>query len=429
MPSGGAGSGRTGRRVARLTLLVAVLATAGCSTDGGRATSAGGTPTGSSTTSGTPSQTPSPPPSDAGGAASAATNVYAADTAGLLTGPARAARAMVYVPNTLSDTVQLIDPKTYRVVGRFRTGREPQHVVPSWDLRTLWVNDDLGNDLVPINPRTGKAGKRVAVEDPYNLYFTPDGAHALVMAERLRRIDVRDPHTMKLQRSLPVPCRGVNHADYSADQTFLVASCEFSGQLLVVDKKATKVRKVIDLNRITTPGATSPHEAMRMHGSPKQGLAPGASAMPQDVRLTPDGRFFVVADMLRNGVWVVDATTLKVSRFIPTALGTHGIYPSRDGSRLYVSNRDAGSVTVLDATTLRKVALWRVPGGGSPDMGGVSADGRELWLSGRYDAEVYIFDTATGRVTHRIPVDGGPHGLAVWPQPGRYSLGHTGNMR
>jgi YVTN family beta-propeller protein len=166
-----------------------------------------------------------------------------------------------------------------------------------------------------------------------------------------------------------------------------------------------------------------------MHGSPKQGLAPGASAMPQDVRLTPDGRYFLAADMLRNGVWVVDATTLKVARFIPTAMGAHGIYPSRDASRLFVSNRDAGSVTVLDAATLKKVALWRIPGGGSPDMGGVSADGRELWLSGRYDAEVYVIDTTTGKVTHKIPVDSGPHGMAVWPQPGRYSLGHTGNMR
>lgn len=409
--------------------LSTVLAAAGCAADADSTTPAGGSSTRTPTTAGSSSRPPSPTAAAPAGAASPTTNVYAADMAGMLTGAARTAKPMVYVPNTLSDSVQLIDPKTYRVVDRFSTGREPQHVVPSWDLKTLWVNDDLGNDLVPIDPRTGKAGKRVAVEDPYNLYFTPDGAHALVMAERLRRIDVRDPHTMKFQRSLPVPCQGVNHADYSADQTFLVASCEFSGRLLVIDKEATKVRKVIDLNRVTTPGATSPHEAMHMHGSPKQGLAPGASAMPQDVRLTPDGRFFVVADMLRNGVWVVDAAKLTVSRFIPTALGTHGIYPSRDGSRLYVSNRDAGSVSVLDAATLRKVALWRIPGGGSPDMGGVSVDGRELWLSGRYDAEVYVLDTKTGRVTHRIPVDGGPHGLAVWPQPGRYSLGHTGNMR
>ena len=380
------------------------------------------------------SATPSASGSTRAGAPSAATsapvrNVYAANAAGALTGAARTARPMVYVPNTLSDSVQLIDPATYKVVDRFSTGREPQHVVPSWDLKTLWVNDDLGNDLVPIDPKTGKAGKRVPVEDPYNLYFTPDGAHALVMAERLRRIDVRDPRTMEFQRSLKVPWQGINHADYSADQSFFVASCEFSGKLLVIDKEATKVRKVIDLNAIKTPGATTPHEAMHMHGSPKQGLAPGASAMPQDVRLTPDGRYFLAADMLRNGVWVIDAATLKYSRFLPTGMGAHGIYPSRDAKRIFVANRDAGSVSVLDAHTLKQVARWKVPGGGSPDMGGVTSDGRELWLSGRYDAEVYVFDTATGKVTHRIRVDAGPHGLCVWPQPGSFSLGHTGNMR
>ena len=383
-----------------------------------------------------PAEVPAAQPSSAGPAdppspspTTTTSGVYAADGTDALTGAARDAKPLVYVPNGVADTVQVIDPRTYRVVGRFRTGREPQHVVPSWDLKTLWVNDDLGNDLIPIDPRTGRHGRAVPVLDPYNLYFTPDGAHALVMAERLGRIDVRDPHTMKLQRSLPVPCHGVNHADYSADLSFFVASCEFSGKLVVVDKEATKVLKVIDLNKVKTRGATSPEEAMHMQGSPKQGLRAGASAMPQDVRLTPDGRFFVVADMLRNGVWVVDATTLEVDRFVRTGLGAHGIYPSRDAGRLYVSNRDEGTVSVLDSTTLEKLALWSIPGGGSPDMGGVTADGRELWLSGRYDSVVYVFDTTTGKATHRIPVDAGPHGLCVWPQPGRFSLGHTGNLR
>ena len=383
-----------------------------------------------------PAEVPAAQPSSAGptypptsSPTTTTSGVYAADAADALTGAARDAKPLVYVPNGVADTVQVIDPRTYRVVGRFRTGREPQHVVPSWDLKTLWVNDDLGNDLIPIDPRTGRHGKAVRVLDPYNLYFTPDGAHALVMAERLGRIDVRDPHTMKLERSLPVPCHGVNHADYSADLSFFVASCEFSGKLVVVDKEATKVLKVIDLNKVRTRGATTPEEAMHMQGSPKQGLRVGASAMPQDVRLTPDGRYFVVADMLRNGVWVVDATTLEVDRFVRTGLGAHGIYPSRDARRLFVSNRDEGTVSVLDATTLAKLALWTIPGGGSPDMGGVSADGSELWLSGRYDSVVYVFDTTTGKVTHRIPVDAGPHGLCVWPQPGRFSLGHTGNLR
>ena len=354
--------------------------------------------------------------------------VYAAASADRLSAQARQARSLVYVPDSRGDDVRVIDPRTFRVVDRFDVGREPQHVVPSHDLKTLWVNDDLSNDLVPIDPRTGRRGASVKVDDPYNLYFTPDGKHALVMAERLRRIDVRDPHTMRLQRSIPVPCAGVNHADFARDGSVMVASCEFSGKLLVIPRTLDRVVKVIDLNAVRTPGATDPAMARSM-GGPAQGLVPGASAMPQDVRLTDDGSTFVVADMLRNGVWVVDAAARKVVTFVPTGKGAHGIYPSRDAKRLFVSNRDGASISVLDARGRTVVARWPLPTGASPDMGGVSADGRQLWLSGRYDGVVYVIDTANGRLLHTIKVGAGPHGLLVWPQPGRYSLGHTGNMR
>lgn len=346
----------------------------------------------------------------------------------MLSDTARGARNLVYVPNTIANSVQVIDPKTFRVIGTYPTGREPQHVVPSWDMKTLWVNDDIGNDMVPIDPRTGRPGKRVAVQDPYNLYFTPDGAHALVMAERLRRIDVRNPRTMALERSLPVPCHGVNHADYSADLSFFLASCEFSGKLLVIDRRATRVVRVINLNSVNTPGATSAGEAMAMGGA-RSSLQPGATAMPQDVRLTPDGTRFLVADMLRNGIWVVNARSQRIERFIHTGLGAHGIYPDRAGTRMFVSNRDAGSISVLNASSLALTATWMIPGGGSPDMGGVTSGGSQLWLSGRYNAEVYVLNTATGALIRRIPVNAGPHGLLVWPQPGSFSLGHTGNTR
>jgi len=338
------------------------------------------------------------------------------------------ARPLVYVPNQLAGSVQVIDPKTYTVIDTFPVGRSPEHVVPNHDLTTLWVNSDTGNSMTPIDPVTGRPGPTIPIDDPYNLYFTPDGMQALVMAERLRRIDVRDPHTMTLRRSLPVPCRGINHLDYTADLKRFVVSCEFSGKLLVIDADATAVEKVIDLNAIPTPGATSPDMARSM-GGPKAGLQPGASAMPQDVRLSPDGKWLLAADMLRNGVWVINAESMTYDHFIPTGLGAHGIYPSRDATRLYVSNRDEGSLSVLDAATLTVTARWSIPNGGSPDMGGVTADGRELWLSGRYSSAVYVFDTATGQVTHTIAVRAGPHGLLVWPQPGRFSLGHTGNMR
>ena len=366
---------------------------------------------------------PAKPPAGAG-----LPGVYAAASANRLSAQARGARSLVYVPDSQGDDVRVIDPRTFRVVDRFDVGHEPQHVVPSHDLKTLWVNDDLSNDLVPIDPRTGHRGASVKVDDPYNLYFTPDGKHALVMAERLRRIDVRDPHTMRLQRSIPVPCAGVNHADVTRDGSVMIASCEFSGKLLVIPRTLDRVAKVIDLNAIRTPGATDPAMARSM-GGPAHGLVRGASAMPQDVRLTDDGSTFVVADMLRNGVWVVDAAALEVVTFVPTGKGAHGVYPSRDAKRLFVSNRDGASISVLDARGRTVVARWPLPTGASPDMGGVSADGRQLWLSGRYDGVVYVVDTANGRLLHTIKVGAGPHGLLVWPQPGRYSLGHTGNMR
>jgi DNA-binding beta-propeller fold protein YncE len=161
--------------------------------------------------------------------------------------------------------------------------------------------------------------------------------------------------------------------------------------------------------------------------------------MPQDIRISPDGKTFFVADMLADGVHVVDGASFKQIGFIPTGSGAHGLYPSRDGKFLYVANRGTnkmmvkkgvaqGSVSVIEFASRKVVATWPIPGGGSPDMGNVSADGKYLWLSGRFDDEVYRIDTTSGDID-RIKVGREPHGLTVWPQPGRYSLGHTGNLR
>ena len=344
-------------------------------------------------------------------------NLYAAAGANRLSPRAAQARPLVYVPNSHDGTVTVIDARSYRVLRTFPTGALPQHVVPSYDLTTLWVANNLGGTLTPIDPVTGQEGASVPVDDPYNLYFTPDGRFAIVVAERRRRLDFRDAHTMTLVESLRLQCKGVDHMEFTADGRFAVATCEFSGQLVKVDLDARAVVGYLTLD----PGGLD------------------SSAMPQDIRSSPDGRVFYVADMKANGVFLVDPEAFRRVGFIPTGRGTHGIYPSRDGRLLYITNRGwnttaggrrgPGSVTVLDPRTEQIVATWPVPGGGSPDMGNVTADGKELWVSGRYDEEVYVFDTGTGQLTHRIKVGREPHGLCVWPQPGRYSLGHTGNMR
>ncbi|HYK83605.1 MAG TPA: YncE family protein [Gemmatimonadales bacterium] len=344
-------------------------------------------------------------------------NIYAATGPGALAATAARARPLVYVPNSRDGTVTVIDATTYRVVRTFPTGALPQHVVPSYDLTTLWVANNLGNTLTPIDPVTGRERKSIPVDDPYNLYFTPDGRFAIVVAERRRRLDFRDAHSLTLVQSVPLRCRGVDHMEFTADGRFALATCEFSGQLVKLD---LTTRTVVGYLTLDPEGRDS-------------------AAMPQDIRSAPDGRTFYVADMKANGVFLVDPERFARVGFIATGKGTHGVYPSRDGRLLYVTNRGwntpaggrhgPGSVTVLDPATRRIVATWAVPGGGSPDMGNVTADGRELWVSGRYDDEVYVFATATGKLTHRIRVGREPHGLCVWPQPGRFSLGHTGNMR
>jgi DNA-binding beta-propeller fold protein YncE len=343
-----------------------------------------------------------------------ANNVYAGAGAGMVDSVARRAKPLVYVPLGGAGSVTVIDPAAHRVLRTFATATLPQHVVPGYDLRTLWVANDIGNSLTPINPVTGAEGESVSVEDPYNLYFTPDGKYAVVVAERDQRLDFRDPHTMALHDSVKVDCPGIDHMDFTADGRFAVASCEFSGKLLRLDVETHKITGYLKLD-------------------------PGKPSMPQDVRLSPDGKTFFIADMLADGVFIVGADSLRRIGFLPTGTGTHGIYPSRDGKVFYVSNRGwhtlhagphgPGSVSVVDPIARTVVANWPIAGGGSPDMGNVSVDGSELWLSGRYDQEVYVFDTRTGRLLYRIKVGRDPHGLAVWPQPGRFSLGHTGNMR
>jgi YVTN family beta-propeller protein len=330
-------------------------------------------------------------------------DVYAHDGANDLSQVARTAKPLIYVPNSLSDTVDVIDPSTYKIVEHFAVGALPQHVVPAWDLRTLYVTNDNGNSLTPIDPRTGKPGTPIPVDDPYNMYFTPDGRYAIVVAERLHRLDFRNAHTFRLHHSLTVPCSGVDHMDFSADGSYLIASCEFSGEMVKVNVATERVVGTLTLN----------------HGV----------AAPQDVKLSPDGRVFYVADMVAGGVWEISAASFRSIGFLPTGAGAHGLYPSRDAKDLYVTNRSAGSVSVVSFRTRKVVTTWHIPGGGSPDMGGVSADGRVLWLSGRYSGVVYALSTRNGALLARIPVGNGPHGLCVWPQPGRYSLGHTGILR
>ena len=376
-------------------------------------------------------------------------NLYSETASGRMSAAVAGALVRVYVPNRGANTVSVIDPETLKVLATFPAGINPQHIVPSWDLRTLYVANNAegrrDGSLTPIDPLTGKPGKNAPVDDPYNMYWTPDGKEAIVVAEAHKRLDFRDPVTLKLKSSLATPqCGGINHADFSIDGRYVFFTCEFAGSVTKIDLEARKVLGTLRLSRyyarpevlavIDRPGR-KPVKLPDPSGAGEICTTPG---MPQDIRASPDGKRFYVADMMADGVHVIDGESFTQIGFVPTGVGAHGLYPSRDGKRLYVANRGSnlvrgkphgpGSISVIDFASGQVVQTWPIPNGGSPDMGNVSADGKYLWLSGRYDDEVYRIETTTGAVD-RVPVGKEPHGLTVWPQPGRYSLGHTGNLR
>ena len=341
------------------------------------------------------------PPRPANGQVAAApvpVNVYSHITSPQLSAAVADVPLRAYVPNSDAGTVSVIDPSTMKVIDRFNVGTRPHHVTPSWDLSKLYVNNTESNSLTVIDPRTGKPTSTIPITDPYNLYFTPDGTKAIVVAERFQRLDFYDANTWAFMKSVSIPWPGVDHADFSADGRYLLASTEFSGEVVKVDTQTMTYVSKADVG-----------------------------GLPIDVKLSPDGTVLYVANQGRNGVSIVDVDSMTEIGFLKTGAGAHGLNISRDAATLYVSNRMEGSVSVIDFASRTVRDTWKV--GGSPDMIQVSADGSQLWVSNRFQGSVSVIDTASGTVTNTIATGAGAHGVSLFPQPGRYNVGHNGVYR
>ena len=341
---------------------------------------------------------PSTVPPDAAERVPSPFNVYASTISGKVPERLAAIKPRVFVPNSNSNTVFVIDPDTMEVVDRFVTGSIPHHVAPAPDLSTLYVDNEGSSTLTQIDIQTGRPERSIPVTYPYNLYFTLDGTRAVVVAERLKRLEFWDLKTWKQLKVVDIPWAGADHLDFTADGRYLFVSTEYTGMLARVDV-----------------------EKMELAGAVKVG------GLPVDVRLAPDGKVLYVANQGRHGVSIVDPEEMREIAFLPTGRGAHGLQVSRDTTLLYVSNRDAGTISLVDFDRRAVVATWRV--GGSPDMMQLSPDGRQLWVSSRYDGAVMVVDTGDGHLIKRIPVGPGAHGLTYFPNAGDLSTGHNGVYR
>jgi len=398
---------RAAAQIGSALAIALIIAQAACSvttspspTTGPSAPSATDTPvvTTSSPTA-SPSVSPTPTAATSGG-------VYAATVSGQLAPRLADLAPRVYVPNERSGDVTVIDPLTYKVIGRFRTGLYPEHITPDWDLSRLLVSNMSSSTVTVLDPNTARpVGNPISVTTPYDLYFTPDGSRTVVVNDYINPLNVKlnglyffDRRSWKQLGWVNIPWMGADDLDMSADGRYLLVSCEYSGMVARVDTTSMKVT-----------------------GSVRVG------GLPRDVRLAPDGRHFLVTNESLGGVSVVDGRTMKVTRFIRTAAGAHGLEFNRDATQVYVNNRSSGTISVVDVASLSVVATWTV--GGSPDEMDLTPNGKELWISNRYNDTATVVDTVTGRVTHTIAVGAAPHGILYWPLPGTMAIGQNGNMR
>jgi YVTN family beta-propeller protein len=326
-------------------------------------------------------------------------NVYAATTTTEVKESLADVPERVYVPNVMDGTVTVIDPETFEIVDSYKVEGLPFHVTPSWDMSTLYAANEESSTLTAIDIRTGRPSGTVQATFPYNFYYTPDGKKAIVVAERIQTIGIRDAETWELLGSVYIPWPGVDHLDFSEDGSYFLASSEWSG---VVSKVDVEKMKLVDYAEVT-------------------------GALPVDIKLSPDGEVFYVANQDSNGVSVIDPEKMEEIDFIPTGEGAHGLQISRDTKSMYIANRLEGTISVMDLKTRKITDTWVT--GGTPDMMQISPDGRQLWVSGRYDGAVYVVDTRTGELLATIFTGAQPHGLTYFPNPGRFSLGHNGVYR
>ncbi len=327
-----------------------------------------------------------------------ARNVYASTLGGEISPAVAGIPARVYVPNSVANTLAVIDPATFKVVSWIPVSAIPHHVTPGPDLQNLYVNNEGASSLTVIDPRTVRATGTIAVPYPYNLYFTPDRTKAVVVVERLHRIDFRDPHDWHLLGSVDVPWRGVDHLDFSADGTYLLASTEWSGRVVRINVETMKIDGVLEVG-----------------------------GLPIDVRLGPAGDVFLVTNQGRNGVSFVDGGAMTEVAFVATGRGAHGIQLSRDTRFAYITNRLENTISVVDIAARRVVDTWRASGG--PDMTQLNPEGTQLWVSGRFDGSVSVIDTRTGALVAHIATGAGAHGLSYFPNAGLVSVGHNGVYR
>jgi YVTN family beta-propeller protein len=302
-----------------------------------------------------------------------------------------AAAATLYVTNTKSDSISVIDTATFEVVATIPLGRgKPNRVMFHPDGRTAWVVYDKSHDLGVVDAETRKLVRRVKVGgNPYNVNFTPDGRHLLVLDwasdTSTDEVIFYDLQAQKIDGRVEVSTWPA-HSVFSRDGRLLYVSGETAGDLTVID---VGKREIV---------------ARHVHG--------GGDAM--GLAVTADGKYVYAATGENKTVLKIDTATNKPVGTIALPGVVHEATLTLDGRFLYTTLRKANRIVVVDTATDRIVAT--IPQKGYPDLVTMEPTGRHALVTNRWADLVSVIDLATHTQVRTIAVGKAPHGMALRPR-------------
>ena len=290
------------------------------------------------------------------------------------------ASGVAFVVDSGAAAISVVDMATLQEVRRIPVLREPHHLVLSPDGKSLLVGDTGGNEMLFLDPATGAIQKRMPVADPYHLAFSPDGKFLTVAGLARNQIDVYDAGSMKLLKRFPAKSTP-SHIAYAPDSGTAFVSLQDTDRLIAIDLRKMEVKW-------NEPVGKTPAGVLWHNGK------------------------VLVADMGTDYVAQVDPADGRVVARITTGKGAHNLFLSPDRKILWVNNRAGGTTASLDATTLKIIRTYTIPGG--PDDIDFAPDGK-LWITRRWAEKVAVLDPATG-VYQTVAVGRSPHGIWLNPQ-------------
>ena len=295
----------------------------------------------------------------------------------------------IFVLNSQDADVSVIDPVTFKQVRRIPTGKEPHHLYLAPDEKTLIVANATSNSLTFIDPVTAEVRRTVPnIVDPYHLRFSPDMRWFVTAANRLNHVDLyrwqgaEAPEPLKLVARINAP-QTPSHLFIDSQSTVVYVSLQDSDEMLAIDLATQKVRWKIKVGK-----------------------------MPADLHLTADDRTLLVALTGDRFVEAYDVSgpQPRLVKRIETANGAHAFRARGDKRHVFVSNRAANTISLIDMQTLAVVDNY--PGPGGPDCMELLADGKTLLVSSRWARKLSFIDLPSRTVVRQVDVGRSPHG--VW---------------